>query len=291
MNEMILPYLPERKGLQKTVIDAMDDAVEAGGKRIRPRLIYETYVMFCRKYGRDIRNEAVAPFMAGMEMMHSASLIHDDLPCMDNDQLRRGKPTTWVTYGEDMATLAGDALMIESLAVMARAAAAEKGAEEKARAIEALNLFGYKAGYQGMTGGQTVDVENTGKPLSREQLDFIYRLKTGALLEASMMMGAILAGASAEEVSACEKIAANVGMSFQIRDDILDETATEEELGKPILSDAENDKTTFVSIYGLKAADEEVKKLSREAIELLRSLNCESGELEKIIVSLIDRKN
>lgn len=287
INEMILCYLPERSGLQATVFNAMDDAVIAGGKRIRPILMYETYKMFCKKNRKEIDDLAIAPFMAGMEVMHTASLIHDDLPCMDNDRLRRGKPTTWVVYGEDMATLTGDAMMIETFSLMSEAALRSA---DKDTAVRALYTMAVKSGFYGMTGGQVVDVENTGKPLDNEKLDFIYRLKTGALLEASMMIGAILGGADDEEVEKVERIAADIGFAFQVRDDILDEISTDERLGKPVHSDADNNKTTYVTLYGLENADMEVRKHSAEAEELLDALGGDTKMLKEIISYLVDRE-
>lgn len=288
INDMVMKNIPSTEGLQTTVLSAMYDAVDAGGKRIRPMLMYETYVYFCKKYGRTPDEDTVAPFMAGMEIMHTASLIHDDLPCMDNDRLRRGRPTTWVTYGVDMATLAGDAMMIQTFSTMSATALKMKDSQA---GLKAVACMGHKSGIYGMTGGQVVDVENTGKPLDREKLDFIYRLKTGALLEASMMIGAILAGASDEEIAKVEKIAADIGMAFQIRDDVLDETSTDEKLGKPVHSDKEEGKTTFVTLYGIDKANEEVERCSQEAIGLLREMGGDNETLIKITEALVNRDN
>ena len=292
INRLIEPFLMERKGLQKTVINAMNDAVEAGGKRVRPILMYETYRMFA---GDGADTNEVAPFMAAIEMMHTSSLIHDDLPCMDNDTLRRGKPTTWVVYGDDMATLAGDALMIETFYACTHAALSLK---DPIKGLKAAEILAEKSGIRGMVGGQTLDVEKTGRNLSREELDFIYTLKTGALLEASMMMGAVLGGADADELKTVEKIALDIGMAFQIQDDILDETASQEVLGKNVHSDAENDKTTFITIYGIEKAHEEVVRYSLEAEKLTGQLaeslkkrvpGADGGKLIEIIHALIDR--
>ena len=222
---VVYSFLPLEEGCQKTIFEAMNYSVKAGGKRLRPLLMRETYRMFGGK-GKEIE-----PFMAAIEMIHTASLIHDDLPCMDNDELRRGKPTTWKVYGYDMAVLAGDALMIFAFETAAKALAMGADAEAVGRA---MGILAEKTGIYGMIGGQTVDVELTGKPVSKEQLDFIYRLKTGALLEASMMIGAVLAGASEEELLAVRNIAADVGLAFQIQDDILDVVSTAEVLGKPV---------------------------------------------------------
>ncbi|MDO4938991.1 MAG: polyprenyl synthetase family protein [Lachnospiraceae bacterium] len=288
INDMVMKNLPEREGLQATVLNAMHEAVDAGGKRIRPILMYETYMYFCKKYSHEPEEEIIGKFMAGMEIMHTASLIHDDLPCMDNDRLRRGKPTTWVVYGVDMATLSGDAMMIQTFSTMSEAAMQMR--DPKA-GLKAVNVMGVKAGIFGMTGGQVVDVENTGRPLSREQLDFIYRLKTGALLEASMMIGAILAGADDDDVTAVEKIAGDIGMAFQIRDDVLDEISTDEKLGKPVHSDKEEGKTTFVTLYGIDKANEEVARCSAEAIGLLEKMGGDNRTLIEITRALIDRDN
>ena len=288
INDMVMNNLPAVEGLQSTVLDAMYNAVDAGGKRIRPMLIYETYVYFCKKHGTEPDDDTVAPFMAGMEIMHTASLIHDDLPCMDNDRLRRGKPTTWVTYGVDMATLAGDAMMIQTFSTMSQAALRMKNKEA---GLKAVACMGMKSGIFGMTGGQVVDVENTGKPLDRQQLDFIYRLKTGALLEASMMIGAILAGATDEEIAKVEKIAGDIGMAFQIRDDVLDEISTDEKLGKPIHSDKDEGKTTFVTLYGIEKADEEVRRCSGEAVGLLKEMGGDNATLIRITEALVNRDN
>lgn len=274
-------YLPKEEGLQKTIFEAMNYSVLAGGKRLRPMIMQETYRLFGGE-GREIE-----PFMAAMEMIHTSSLIHDDLPAMDADEYRRGRKTTWVVYGEDMAILAGDALMIYAFEVASKAFALSSHSDRVGRAIEILAA---KTGIYGMIGGQTVDVELTDKPMTAEQLDFIYRLKTGALLEASMMIGAVLAGADEKEVAAVERIACDVGVAFQIQDDILDLTSTAEVLGKPIGSDEKNNKTTYVSLYGMEAARAQVESLSKRAIEELHSLSERNEYLEQLFVSLIHRE-
>lgn len=304
IEENIIKFLPEVKGLQKTVLDAMYSAVIGGGKRIRPLIMLETYRFFAGK-GADIK--AVAPFMSAIEMIHASSLIHDDLPCMDNDTLRRGKPTTWVSYGEDMAVLAGDALIVEAFSVMSEAVL---NSDFPKRAAHALNIIAQKTGIKGMIGGQTVDVENTGKPLDKHRLDFIYNLKTSALLEACMMTGAVIGGVYERDAKLIDDIgecALCIGLAFQIQDDILDETSSEAVLGKPIHSDEKNKKTTYVSLYGLEYAQNEVKRLSQKAKGILKNIskadikdNMRSGVdkecmdykvLEKIIDKLTYRKN
>ncbi len=278
---VVKKYLPPVEGFQKTVLDAMDYSVNAGGKRLRPLLMRESYRLF------GGTGEEIEPFMAAMEMIHTSSLIHDDLPCMDNDTLRRGKPTAWVKYGYDMAVLAGDGLMIYAFETAAKALAL--GADP-GRTGRCMGILAQKTGIYGMIGGQTVDVELTNQPIPREKLDFIYRLKTGALLEASLMIGAVMAGAEEREVKIMEEIASMVGLAFQIQDDILDVTGTEEQLGKPVLSDEKNNKTTYVTLEGLEKAREDVKEISARAVELLGSLKGKNEFLEELINMLTDRK-
>ena len=233
--KVIQNYLPEEAGQQKRIMEAMNYSIHAGGKRLRPLLMMET----CRLFGGDLRE--VKPFMAALEMIHTSSLIHDDLPCMDNDEYRRGKKSTWAAFGEAMGVLAGDALLVEAFAAAAKS-------------------FLY------------TDVERTNQPLSEEQIDFIYRLKTGALLEAAMMIGAVLAGAEDKDVKRVSQIALNVGLAFQIQDDILDITSSQEVLGKPVGSDEKNQKTTYATLKGLEAARAQVKALSDEAVREIRAL-------------------
>ena len=280
VEELIRKYLPEENGLQLTVLQAMNYSVLAGGKRIRPTMMWEAWNLFggC--------GEEIAPFMAAMEMIHTYSLVHDDLPAMDNDTLRRGKPTTWAVYGEAMGVLAGDALLTYAFETAARAFAMTEHPDRVGRAI---GILAHKAGIYGMVGGQVLDVEKTGQPMSAEELDFIFRLKTGALLEASVMIGAVLAGASEADVSAMERIGHDVGMAFQIRDDILDVISTEEELGKPIGSDARNEKTTYVTLYGMKAAEDEVERLSAEAVSELAALAGDTSYFKALIEKMAHR--
>lgn len=273
-------YLPEESGYQKTIFSAMNYSVRAGGKRLRPILMEETYRL-CSGEGKEIE-----PFMAAIEMIHTSSLVHDDLPAMDGDEYRRGKKTTWVVYGEDMGILAGDALMIYAFEVAAKAFGMTAHPERAGRAI---GILAEKTGIYGMIGGQTVDVELTGKPVPEDALDFIYRLKTGALLEASMMIGAVMAGADEETVKKCGEVALKVGLAFQIQDDILDLTSSTEELGKPVLSDEKNNKTTYVTINGLEASKEKVAELSAEAVNTLRGISGENPFLEQLILSLVNR--
>lgn len=274
-------YLPEEKGHQKTVIEAMNYSVRAGGKRLRPMLMEETYRLF------GGQGQEIEPFMAAIEMIHTSSLIHDDLPCMDNDRLRRGLPTTWVKYGYDMAVLAGDALLIYAVETAVKACAMTSASNQVARGV---GILAEKTGIYGMIGGQVVDVQLTNQPVSGEKLDFIYRLKTGALLEASMMIGALLGGADEKELGLVERMASLIGIAFQIQDDILDVTATTEQLGKPVGSDEKNQKTTYVTLKGIEKAREDVARISAEAIEILHSLPGENLFLEELIRILITRE-
>ena len=253
----------------------------AGGKRLRPMLIRETYRLF------DGKEEVVKPFMAGMEMIHTHSLIHDDLPALDDDDYRRGRLTTHKVYGEAMGVLSGVALLNYAYETMFQAFALTK---EQDRVIHALRVVSQKTGIHGMLGGQSVDVENDGKPLEKEMLDYIYRNKTSALIEASMMTGAILAGANEQEVSAVEKAAGNIGLAFQIQDDILDVTASDLELGKPAKSDEKNHKVTYVTLRGLEEAIRDVETISREAVELLEGLPQKNEFLLQLVKELVSRR-
>ena len=282
IEQILKAYLPRVQGYQEVIMDAMSYSMLAGGKRLRPMLMQETYRMFG---GAD---RVIEPFMAAIEMIHTYSLVHDDLPAMDNDEYRRGRKTTHVVYGEDMGILTGDALL--NYAFETAASAFEMAPEKSLLIGKAIRILGQKAGIYGMIGGQVVDVKSSGKKIDGEKLEFIYRLKTGALIEASMMIGAVLAGADDECVQAVEEIAAKVGMAFQIQDDILDVTSTQEELGKPIHSDEKNNKVTYVSLMGIQAAAGRVKELSDHAVDLLNSLDRENEFLDLLVESLVSRR-
>lgn len=281
VTEIIESYLPAEAGFQKSIIEAINYNMTAGGKRIRPLLMLETYRMF----GGE--SEVIKPFMAAMEMIHTQSLIHDDLPALDNDDYRRGRKTTHIVFGEAMGILAGDGLLNFAYETAAKAFKLEPG---NVNIGKALGILADKSGIYGMLGGQSVDVESVNQPLSKEKLDFIYRLKTAALIEGSMMIGAVLAGASEEAVEKIEKIAANVGLAFQIRDDILDVESTTEVLGKPVLSDEKNDKTTYVSIEGIEKAKADVEQVSSLAIAELDSLDVKNDFLRDLILQMINRE-
>lgn len=281
IEEIIRSYLPKEEGFAKDLACAMNYSMTAGGKRLRPMLMQETY----RLFGGE--GELVEPFMAAMEMIHTHSLVHDDLPALDNDEYRRGKKTTHAQFGESMAILCGDALLNYAYETAFLGFSMTKNTERVGRALQ---ILGEKTGIYGMLGGQAHDVQNDGKPLTIEQLDYIYANKTSALLEGSMMVGAALAGATEEELFLIESIGYRVGIAFQIQDDILDVTSTMEELGKPVFSDEKNNKTTYVTLRGIDAAKEEVKRLSREAIETLGELEYENAFLNALLESLITRR-
>lgn len=282
IEQIIKKYLPKEEGYQKTIMEAMNYSVLAGGKRLRPMLMQETYRLF------GGRSEVIEPFMAAIEMIHTYSLVHDDLPAMDNDEYRRGKKTTHAVYGEAMGILAGDALLNYAYETAARAFAMEPGNPGVCQAFQILTA---KAGIYGMVGGQTVDVESEGKPgMTKEKLDFIYRLKTSALIEAAMLTGAVLAGATQGEQKIIEQTAGEVGLAFQIQDDILDVTSTMEVLGKPIGSDEKNHKITYVTYEGIEKAKADVASLSEQAIARMDSLVVKNEYLTELLRYLILRE-
>ncbi len=263
VEQVLKTYMPKPEGEATPVITAMNYAVEAGGKRIRPLLLFLTY----RAFGGT---EAICePFMAAMEMIHTYSLIHDDLPALDNDDLRRGRPTVHVKFGEDIAILAGDGLLNYAYETAAKAFAMSPGNRNVERAYTVL---AGKPGIYGMIGGQTADVVLTGKPLTKEQLVYIYENKTSALLECAMTIGGILAGASDDEVEKLRISAHDMGMAFQVQDDILDLTGDEAVLGKPIGSDEKNEKYTYATMFGIDEAVKYVQNATERSIQALRDV-------------------
>lgn len=284
VERVIEQFLPKEEGSQCVIMEAMNYSVLAGGKRLRPLMMYETYRMF------GGTTDTVQLFMAAMEMIHTYSLVHDDLPAMDNDEYRRGKLTTHAKYGHAMGILAGDGLLNYAFETAAAAFDCEEDAEDLKRVARALQILARKAGIYGMIGGQVVDVNCSGQKIQKQLLDEIYERKTSALLEASMMIGAVLAGASKEEVAIVEEVASDVGRAFQIRDDILDVTSTLETLGKPAGSDDKNEKTTYVTLLGLEEASKVVEEISERALRHLSSLSCSNEFLTELIKSLVYRE-
>ncbi len=287
INGIIETYLPKGTELNNTLVSAMGYSFLSGGKRIRPLILLKVCQLFEKPDIRGARAMAAA-----LEMIHTYSLIHDDLPAMDDDDMRRGKPSNHKVYGEGMAILAGDGLL--NLAYETGLSACEEAEDpsERERRVKALSIISQRAGYNGMVGGQSLDVEMTGKEISREMLDYIYKNKTSALLEGAFMAGAVLGGASEEEVDTFMRIGTKIGLAFQIRDDILDVTSTSEELGKPINSDKDNDKYTYVRLYGSERAAEQVERLSEEAEKLFDSMELHGDKsfLKDLISYLTKRK-
>ena len=285
IEDILKRYLPEETGFQKTVVEAMNYSALAGGKRLRPMLMAETYRLF------GGTGEEIYPFMAAIEMIHTYSLVHDDLPAMDNDEYRRGRKTTHIVYGEGMAVLAGDGLLNFAFETACKAFNQADALKIYERVAKALAILGNKAGIYGMIGGQCADIEAEEKEqdVTEEQLLFIHEHKTAALIQAAMMIGAVLAGADTEQIGAVENCAYNIGIAFQIQDDILDVTSTLEVLGKPIGSDARNNKITYVTLHGLEKSKEQVEALSGEALQILASFEAKNLFLIKLVEQLIYR--
>lgn len=289
IEDILKCYLPKEEGYYKNLLEAMNYSITAGGKRLRPMLMLETFRLF---NGKD--DKLLHPFMAAIEMIHTYSLVHDDLPALDNDEYRRGRKTTHIVYGEAMAILAGDGLLTYAFETVSKTYNMVDDSSELAlilykRIMRAVNVLASKAGIHGMIGGQVIDIESVGNPVSKDRLDMMYSLKTGALIEASMMIGAILAGASNEEISTIEKIAGDIGLAFQIRDDILDVTGDDKVLGKPVHSDEKNDKFTYISLMDIEQAKKEVEDVTTRARRAYESLPYKNEFLAILIQKLINR--
>ena len=288
IEEILKRYLPKEEGYAKTVAEAVNYSVLAGGKRLRPMLLLEC----CRLFGG--REELAAPFMAAIEFIHTYSLVHDDLPCMDNDEYRRGRKTTHAVYGEGMAVLAGDALLNLAFETASSAFSLTENEEELRRAARAMQILSAKSGIGGMIGGQCADTQAEEFPpekVTQELLLYIHENKTAAMIESPMMIGALLAGAEKEKLEALERIGSKIGLAFQIRDDILDLTSSLQELGKQTGSDLKNNKVTYVSLNGMEASEKEVRRLSEEALQELQGLAENRNEfLECLVEDLITRK-
>lgn len=274
-------FLPKEEGYAGTLYRAMNYSVRAGGKRLRPILMASCH----RLLGGD--GEHLGAAMAAIEMIHTYSLVHDDLPAMDNDLLRRGKPTTHAAYGEAMAILAGDGLLNHAFTILGRELLSCDPSSMK-NVARVIAILSEKAGIDGMIGGQTVDVESekTGSTITKEKLDYIYEKKTGCLLAAAMMCGGALAGAGEEKIQLLGRIGEKIGLAFQIQDDILDVVGNQEILGKPIGSDEKNQKATYVTYEGLEKAASDVLCLTQEAGELLQQLDSEDPKSREEAVFL-----
>lgn len=283
VNRLLESRMSVNTGLSEYLMDAMRYSVMGSGKRLRPILMKETSKLFSDEVILELPF-----FQAAIEFIHSYSLVHDDMPCIDNDEYRRGRKTTHAVYGETTALLAGDGLLNYAYETATKAFSVTEDPEKTGRA---LRVLAKKAGIFGMVGGQAVDVdcEKTGSALTKEKLLYIHENKTAALIEAAMMIGAILGGAGEDDVKKIEAVASDIGIAFQIKDDILDVVGSFEELGKSIGSDAENGKDTYVTLFGLDKAEEDVKMYSERAISNLKSFANENEFLTELVESLISR--
>ena len=286
IEKMIESFFYSEDDLNKKVIKASNEAIKNGGKRLRPLIMFEVYKAVS---GDEYSEEIIAPFLAAIEMIHTFSLIHDDLPAMDNDRLRRGKPTTWVSYGEDMAILAGDMLSVQAFEIISKKMQETDDFNILKRMSRAMYTLARATGAFGMIGGQCVDVEYSGKKMTEEVMKYTYALKTGALLAASFVVGGILAGASETEVGLLKKAGSYVGEAFQIRDDYLDIVADEKELGKPTHSDEKNLKITYVNIVGTDESLRRIVSLSENAKKCLSEVRGDMSSVVEIIDMMVNR--
>lgn len=286
IEKLIESFFYNEDELNKNVIKASNEAIRNGGKRLRPLIMFETYKAIS---GDEYSEEIIAPFLAAIEMIHTFSLIHDDLPAMDNDRLRRGKPTTWVSYGEDMAILAGDMLSVQAFEIISKKMQETDDFNILKRMSRAMYTLARATGAFGMIGGQCVDVEYSGKKMTEEVMKYTYALKTGALLAASFVVGGILAGASETEVGLLKKAGSYVGEAFQIRDDYLDIVADEKELGKPTHSDEKNLKITYVNIVGTDESLRRIVSLSENAKKCLSEVRGDMSSVVEIIDMMVNR--
>lgn len=279
--EALAAYLPLKDCREKKLIEAMQYSLAAGGKRVRPRLVFE-FNALCNGFP-----EGSTPFACAVEMIHTYSLIHDDLPCMDDDDLRRGKPSNHKVYGEDIALLAGDALQTLAFEIMTNDKTAELVGEKACR--QCANVLSKYAGANGMVGGQVIDLlsENTDAPIEvLREMDY---KKTACLIKAACEMGAISAGASEQQIKAASRYGECIGIAFQIKDDILDVTSTNDELGKPVGSDNDNNKSTYVSLLGVSECAKLVNLLTENAVEALEYFNGDINTLKKFAYELAER--
>ena len=280
INEFLKNFFNNKGSYNKIIYDSASYSLNIGGKRIRPMLMLLTYNMY-KKNWREILE-----FSSAIEMIHTYSLIHDDLPCMDDDDLRRGKPTNHKVYGENIAVLAGDALLNEAMNLMMKCAI-----RDGEKVLIASQKIAEASGADGMIGGQIVDIINEGKKISEEELKYMHMKKTGELIKVSIVAGAILGEAPKEDIIKLERFGKNLGLAFQIKDDILDVIGNTEKLGKNVLSDEESNKTNFITMHGLDYCIKECERLTRESIEILESLSVNTDDLKILTTKLLDREN
>ncbi|WP_432400779.1 polyprenyl synthetase family protein [Wukongibacter sp. M2B1] len=262
VEDALYKYFENKTGFQKTVIESMEYSIKAGGKRLRPILVLEA----CKLVGGS--SDDAMPFACAMEMIHTYSLIHDDLPAMDDDDFRRGKPTNHKVYGDGIAILAGDGLLNMAFEIMLEKVVAAPGVMEKG--MKAMHVIAGASGINGMIGGQVVDLESEGKRIEKETLNFIHLTKTSALLEASIMAGAIIGGATESQYRELQNYGRGIGLAFQIIDDILDVVGDETKLGKKVGSDIDNEKSTYPSIYGIEKSKEIAANLLEDSLKSLK---------------------
>lgn len=280
INKFLLDYFNNKGSYNKIIYDSASYSLNIGGKRIRPILMLLTYNMYKENW------KEILEFSSAIEMIHTYSLIHDDLPCMDNDDLRRGKPTNHKVYGENIAVLAGDTLLNEAMNIMMKFAL-----NNDKNSLIAAEKIANAAGPEGMIGGQVVDIINEGKKISEDELKYMHMKKTGELIKVSIVAGALLGEAPEEDIKLLEKFGKNLGLAFQIKDDILDVIGNTEKLGKNILSDEENNKTNFITMYGLEYCIKECERLTKESIDILDSLSVNTESLKILTKELLDREN
>lgn len=279
VNEYLKNYFKNKGSYNKLIYDSVSYSLNVGGKRIRPILMLLVYNMYKGKW-KDIIDMAIA-----IEMIHTYSLIHDDLPCMDDDDLRRGMPTNHKKFGENIAVLAGDALLNEAMLLMMKFALENGG-----NSLKAATAIAVASGSEGMIGGQVVDIINEGKEISKEELNYMHEKKTGELIRVSVLAGAMLANAPEEDMKLLNKFGSNLGLAFQIKDDILDVIGSVEKLGKNTLSDEEKHKSNFITMYGLEFCIEESRRLTEECISILKNLSVETKVLRELTYELLDRE-
>lgn len=278
INEELSKYLPKIENAQKNIYDAMGYSLFAGGKRLRPVIM----LLVCDMLGGKTKD--VLPFACAMEMIHTYSLIHDDLPAMDNDDLRRGKPTNHKVFGEAMAILAGDALLNKAFEIVSSAEY-----ENQKNALKAISILSNSSGTEGMIGGQVVDIESENKSISSDELLYLHSLKTGAIIRSSGVIGAVMSNAKDEEINAIDNFCYNLGIAFQIQDDLLDVLGNSELLGKNTGSDKENQKTTFITLFGVEKSKQAVSEYTQKAISSLGIFAGKENMLKELAYHLINR--
>ena len=278
VNKALEKYMKHENNPQSIIYDAMEYSLFAGGIRLRPIIL----LLVCDLlYGNS---DEVMPFSCAMEMIHTYSLIHDDLPAMDNDDLRRGKPTNHKVYGEAMAILAGDSLLNKAFEIVS-----SHKYKNQNQAMKAIAVLAKSSGTEGMIGGQTVDIQSEGKKISEQELLYLHSLKTGAIIRSSGVIGAIMSGACEEQIKAVDEYCLNLGIAFQIQDDLLDVLGDIEKLGKATGSDSENEKTTFVTLFGIDGSKKAVCEYTKKAIDSLAVFEKKAEPLVALADYLIDR--